>query len=135
METADQEFTDRTADKGAGHQAEGGGSKGNGGGIRKAHAFQYRAEGTGGTVAADQGDGAVGQPHEGIFPEKAGKGNADEVLHDNEDAYQQGHFDDQKAPFSDKVHAGHVADTGEEKHHTPVLHHCVLGIGPDAFRV
>lgn len=70
METADQEFTDRTADKGAGHQAEGSGSKGNGGGIRKAHAFQYRAEGTGGTVAADQGNGAVGQPHEGIFPEK-----------------------------------------------------------------
>lgn len=40
-----------------------------------------------------------------------------------------------RPPLLDEAYAGQVADTGEEKHHAPVLHHRVLGISPDALGV
>ena len=135
VEMANQQLPDRTADEGACHQAEGGRCKGDGGGIRKSQLFQHRAEGTRGAVAADQGDGTVRQAHEGVLMEYMGKGNADAVLDDDENTHEHRHFDDKDAALFDEFHTGHVADTGEEEHHAPVLHHRILGIGPQAFGV
>lgn len=86
-------------------------------------------------MTTDKRDRTVCKTHERIQRERIGKSDTDKVLDNDQKEDKNGHLDDKESAFLDETDACHIADTGEEEHHAPVLHDGILRIVPDALRV
>lgn len=135
MEATDQKLSDRAAKETPRDKAEGSGSKSNRCRILKTQCFKDRTEGAGCAVTADKRYRTICKTHERIQREGIGKSDTDQILNDNQEEDKKGHLDDKESALLDETDACHVADTGEEEHHAPVLHDGILRIVPDALRV
>ena len=135
VEFVDQFFANRAADDTAGDEAERSCCDGNGRAAVEADAFQERAESRCRTVAADHGDGPRCQAQERAQVKGHGQAGADDVLTDDQNCSDNGHFQDHDAAALDEADAGRIADAGEEEHHADVLHDRILFVFPDALRI
>ena len=114
----DQALGQRAAEQAADDQAEGGAGDAQGGGAGQAVlAFQHRAPGAGGAVAAHQGDGAGDQADQRIKPQQGGQAYAYGVLHHDEDGDHAQEDEQASAAFAQLGEVGAQADRREENQH------------------
>ena len=66
-------------------------------------------------MTADHGNRARCQPHEGIEVKGRCQACADDVLADDEDRRDDGHFKDHDPASFDEADAGRVANAGEKR--------------------
>ena len=135
VEFVDQFFANRAADDAAGDEAERSRCDGNRCAAVETDAFQERAEGGCRTVTADHGDRTCCQAQERAQVKGYGQAGADDVLTDDQNRRDNGHFKDHDAATLDEADAGRIADAGEEEHHADILHDRILFVFPDALGI